>query len=88
VLDRENRDKDIELKEFFIPQPSQDYMPLVIGSRWRYEWSDQGFNAPTAEVYRLICQKGEDFYFSRARYIYGNYADSEVGKIVAAEKMK
>ena len=76
------------LKEFFIPESSQDYFPLLIGSRWRYEWDDLAFNAPTAEVYQLLCQKGEDFYFSRARYTYGNYADSEVGKMVAEEKKK
>ena len=63
-------------------EPGQGHFPLLIGSRWHYEWDDPGFNAPTAEVYRLLCQKGEDFYFSRARYIYGNYADSEVGKMV------
>jgi hypothetical protein len=33
-----------------------------------------------------VYNEGEDFYFSRARYIYGNYADSEAGKMVAAQK--
>ena len=78
--------REMVLKEAVIPEHSESYFPLVIGSRWHYKWDDPGFYAPTAEVYRLLCQKGEDFYFSRARYIYGNYADSEVGKIAAGQE--
>lgn len=88
TFSRSNRDREVVLKECFIPETNQDYFPLLIGSRWHYEWNDLAFSAPTAEVYRLLCQKGEDFYFSRARYTYGNYADSEVGQMVAAQKKK
>lgn len=88
VLKRPEHNREIVLKNYFVPDRSQDYFPLQIGCRWHYEWDDACFRAPTAEVYRLLCQKGEEFYFSRARYIYGNYADSEVGKMVAAERKK
>lgn len=86
VFDRPKHDREIVLKEYSIPEPNQSYFPLLIGSRWHYDWDSPRFNAPTSEVYRLLCQKGENFYFSRARYIYGNFSDSEVGKMVAAKK--
>jgi RNA polymerase sigma-70 factor (ECF subfamily) len=78
---------DIELHNWSIPEPTEDYLPLTPGSVWRYEWFDKLFNARTAEVYRLIWQDSDDLYLSRARYTYGSYADSELAKfIIATEK--
>ena len=78
---------DIELHNWSIPEPTDNYFPLALGSVWRYEWFDKLFSARTAEVYRLIWQDDDELYLSRARYTYGNYADSKLAKrAVAADK--
>ena len=82
--DSEGLTLDIELHNWSIPQPTEDYLPLTLGSVWRYEWFDKLFNARTAEVYRLMWQGDDGLYLSRARYTYGSYADSKFAKSVIA----
>jgi hypothetical protein len=59
----------LQLREFSVPEPSRDYLPLAIGNGWVYGWADVPTEYIAREVYRVTAQAQERWYLEHYHYL-------------------
>ena len=58
----------IELTDYHLIEPSEAYLPISIGNRWRYEWRDENGKLLFKEQERVVLEHEGMFYFAYSAY--------------------
>jgi hypothetical protein len=52
---------EMQLVEYQISEPSDAYLPLALGNRWRYRWTDPESGTAFEESLRVASHIGKDW---------------------------
>ena len=59
----------VELNEYEMVEPGNDYLPLAVGNSWTYGWADAPQDYIAKERYRVAANEGEHWYLENYRYV-------------------
>ncbi len=49
---------EAELVEYYVPEKSEDYLPLTLGTRWKYKWKNDLYKHPMFETIEVVRSGG------------------------------
>lgn len=58
----------IELTDYDLTEPSDDYLPLAIGNKWNYEWRDENGDLLFKVQERVVLKHDGKFYLASSGY--------------------
>lgn len=60
----------IQLQEFHVEQPTDEYLPLALGNTWSYGWAGIPEEFAARETYRVAANEGERSFLEHFSYSY------------------